>query len=121
MCITWTGASAIPSVSLCAREVAIYASCGTSLVDTRGRLQPDFMLGDVFGVSLDKADWQDRDHYIAPTAAGRTFFGEWNPKYPAFDRGGTFRREGATRRRGTCHENSALARARPDEILFHPQ
>ncbi len=64
----------------------LYASGGTSLVDLQGRQQPDFMLGDVFGVSLVKADWRDRDHYIAPTAAGQALFGDWTPRYPAFAR-----------------------------------
>lgn len=68
----------------------VYASGGTSLVDTSGRLQPDFMLADVLGVALVKADWQDREHYIAPTPAGQPFFADWSPKYPAFVRGSAF-------------------------------
>jgi hypothetical protein len=49
----------------------LYASGATSLVKNTGQRQPDFMLGDVLGVSLVKADWTDREHYIAPTDAGR--------------------------------------------------
>jgi hypothetical protein len=66
---------------------ALYASGGTSLVDKRGRLQKDFMLADVFGVSLVKADWGERAHYIAPTADGQAHFAEYSIKYPALTRG----------------------------------
>jgi Hypothetical glycosyl hydrolase 6/Lacto-N-biose phosphorylase central domain len=62
----------------------LYASGGTSLVNKRGQMQKDFMLADVFGVSIDKADWQKRDHYIAPTPEGAEYFVEFDAKYPAF-------------------------------------
>ena len=52
----------------------LLASGGTSLVNKRGQLQKDFMLADVFGVSIVKADWQDREHYIGPTEAGARSF-----------------------------------------------
>jgi len=65
----------------------LYASGGTSLVNERGQLQKDFMLADVLGVSLVKADWQDREHYLAPTTAGQKYFGNWTAKYPPFVRG----------------------------------
>ncbi len=65
----------------------LYASGGTSLVNKRGQLQADFMLADILGVSLLKADWQDREHYIAPTAVGQKIFGNWSAKYPPFVRG----------------------------------
>ncbi|MBK9138494.1 MAG: beta-galactosidase [Verrucomicrobia bacterium] len=65
----------------------LYASGTTSLIQNTGRLQPDFMLGDVFGVSLVKADWGDRDHYVAPTDAGQADFADWDQKYPAYVRG----------------------------------
>jgi len=74
----------------------LYASGGTSLVDPRGRLQPDLMLGDVFGVSMQGGasgaaiggdTWRPREHYIAPTPAGQSFFGEYSIKYPAFATG----------------------------------
>ena len=41
------------------------------------------MLADVFGVTLVKADWHDREHYVAPTAAGAKLFGNFSAKYPA--------------------------------------
>jgi hypothetical protein len=63
---------------------ALYASGGTSLVDERGRLQPDFMLADVLGVSLVEADWTEHEHYIAPTALGQPFFGTCSARYPAY-------------------------------------
>lgn len=66
---------------------ALYASGGSSLVNKRGRMQKDFMLADVLGVSIRKADWQDRKHYIAPTSAGQPCFGNWSGKYPAYVRG----------------------------------
>jgi Hypothetical glycosyl hydrolase 6 len=63
---------------------ALYASGGTSLVNKRGQMQKDFMLADVFGVSIAQADWQKRDHYIAPTPEGAEYFAEFDAKYPAF-------------------------------------
>jgi hypothetical protein len=62
----------------------LLASGGTSLVNKQGQLQKDFMLADVFGVSIVKADWHDREHYIAPTAAGAKLFGNFSAKYPPF-------------------------------------
>jgi len=62
----------------------LLATGGTSLVNKRGQLQKDFMLADVFGVSILKPDWQDREHYIGPTEAGAKFFGNFSAKYPAF-------------------------------------
>lgn len=70
---------------------SIIASGGTSLVDTHGRKQPDFMLADVFGVSLVEANWQPRNHYLAPTAAGQSYFPEFDSKYPAFCSGYGFK------------------------------
>jgi hypothetical protein len=67
----------------------LYLSGATSLVKHTGHRQPDFMLGDVLGVSLVKADWTDREHYVAPTDAGRTEFPGWDTEYPAFVRGPT--------------------------------
>jgi hypothetical protein len=67
----------------------LYASGATSLVKNTGQRQPDFMLSDVFGLSLVKADWTDREHYVAPTEAGRPDFPGWDTKYPAFVRGPT--------------------------------
>jgi hypothetical protein len=65
----------------------LYASGGTSLVNEHGQLQPDFLLADVFGVSIAKPDWTEREHYIAPTPAGREQFPGWDAKYPAYVRG----------------------------------
>lgn len=67
----------------------LYASGATSLVKNTGQRQPDFMLGDVLGVSLENADWTDREHYLAPTEVGRPDFPGWELKYPAFVRGPT--------------------------------
>ena len=62
----------------------LLATGGTSLVDKTGHQHEDFMLADVFGVSVKKADWSPRNHYIAPTAAGQPLFAEFDPRYPAF-------------------------------------
>lgn len=67
----------------------LYASGATSLVNKNGERQPDFMLADLFGVSLLKADWVDREHYVAPTPKGRDFFPGWDTNYPAYVRGPT--------------------------------
>lgn len=62
----------------------LLATGGTSLVDKEGNKQDDFMLADVFGVSVKKADWSPRNHYLAPTETGQRFFPEFDPEYPAF-------------------------------------
>ena len=66
---------------------ALYARGGTSLVNQRGQLQPDFLLADVFGVSIAKPDGIEREHYIAPTSTDRGRFPGWDAKYPAYIRG----------------------------------
>ncbi len=63
------------------------ASGATSLVLNTGQHQPDFMLSEVFGASLVKANWTDREHYLSPTDAGRADFPGWDARYPAFVRG----------------------------------
>lgn len=63
---------------------ALYANGWTSLVDKQGHLQPDFMLAGVFGVSLRRPDWKGHEHFIAPTAEGQAFFGDFTAPYPAF-------------------------------------
>jgi hypothetical protein len=68
------------------RGGALYASGGTSLVTTEGRRGEDLQLADVFGVSLVKADWSDREHYLAPTAAGAVEFAGWDSAHPPFVR-----------------------------------
>ncbi len=66
------------------RGGALYASGGTSLVTTAGKRGEDFQLADVFGASLVKADWSDREHYLAPTAAGAVEFAGWDSAHPPF-------------------------------------
>ncbi|MEX0679172.1 MAG: alpha-L-fucosidase [Pirellulales bacterium] len=63
---------------------ALLATGGTSLVNTRGELQKDFVLADVFGASIVKADWHDWQHYVAPTTAAAGLFGNFSAKYPPF-------------------------------------
>jgi hypothetical protein len=65
----------------------LYASGVTSLVDKQGRLQKDFMLADLFGVSLEKIDFQSREHYVAPTATGASLFSDFDADYPAYVNG----------------------------------
>jgi hypothetical protein len=62
----------------------LLASGGTSLVDKQGRTQNDFMLADVFGVSLVKAAWHDQEHYVAPTALGQKLFAGFSTGHPPF-------------------------------------
>ena len=65
----------------------LYASGPSSLVDKRGKLHEDFMLGDVFGVSLlEKPNWDGYIHYVAPTREGAQYFTEFSEKYPAYTR-----------------------------------
>jgi len=65
----------------------LYASGVTSLVDKQGRMQNDFMLADLFGVHLEKIDFQAREHYVAPTAAGASLFSDFDADYPAYVNG----------------------------------
>jgi hypothetical protein len=65
----------------------LWASGWTSLVDPRGRLHQDFLLADVFGVTLRRPHWQPWEHYVAPTDAGMALFEPFSKKYPAFVRG----------------------------------
>ncbi|HEX3728130.1 MAG TPA: beta-galactosidase trimerization domain-containing protein [Pirellulales bacterium] len=69
------------------RGGTLLATGGTSLVDKRGTLQGDFLLGDVLGVSIERSEWQDREHYIAPTPAGAPWFGTISAKYPIYVNG----------------------------------
>jgi len=66
---------------------ALYASGGSSLVSQHGHLLDDFQLADVFGVSIVKPDWSEREHYIAGSGEGREYFSDWDAKYPAYVRG----------------------------------
>jgi len=62
----------------------LYASGSTSVVDTNGQQQSDFLLADVFGVSLVEAGWGTRKRYLNPTRQGQKFFTEFDQAYPAF-------------------------------------
>ncbi|MCA9443519.1 MAG: beta-galactosidase, partial [Candidatus Omnitrophica bacterium] len=66
---------------------SLYASGCTSLVTKTGRRHPDFMLSDVFGVSIDEPVWEDKEHYLSPTTVGRELLSEWTQKYPAYVKG----------------------------------
>lgn len=77
----------------------LLATGGSSLVTKEGKLRKDFMLSDVFGVSLVKADWTPRKHYLAPAegaaAAGdreqsQGVLPEFDAKYPAYTEGPGF-------------------------------
>jgi len=69
----------------------LLATGGTSLVDKQGRRQADFMLADVFGASIEHADWNDRKHFLAPTDAGAELFPEFDARHPAFCTGYGFK------------------------------
>jgi len=114
----------------------LYASGATSLVKNTGQRQPDFMLGDVLGVSLTKADWTDREHYITPTKDGSPDFPGWDAKYPAFVRGPTMDvhpLSGATvlgtrtlpwaapeaRRFSSIHSNPPWQATDQSEVVYH--
>ena len=62
----------------------LLATGATSLVDKSGVKHDNFLLADVFGVKLRRADWSRRNHYLSPTPAGENLFPEFNAKYPAF-------------------------------------
>jgi hypothetical protein len=62
----------------------LIATGGSSLVDKHGRMRQNFMLADVFGIDLVKANWTPRKHYISPTAAGYDLFPEFDRQYPAY-------------------------------------
>jgi hypothetical protein len=115
----------------------LYASGATSCVKTSGQLQPDFMLADLFGVSLVRTDWTDREHYLAPTGAGRGAFSGWDAHYPAYVRGPTVdvrARDGATvlatrtlpwpapdpRSFSSVHSNPPWVATDLPEVVFNP-
>lgn len=62
----------------------LMATGWSSVVDTGGHLQPDFMLGDVFGVRLVEPHWKPWPHYVAPTDLGKDVFDHFSPAYPPF-------------------------------------
>lgn len=66
---------------------ALYASGCTSLVTTRGKLQENFLLSDLFGVDLQEAHWEDKEFYVSPTVSGQPILEEWTQKYPAYIKG----------------------------------
>ncbi len=65
----------------------LIATGGTSIVDKLGRKHSDFMLADVFGVSLVEANWSNRNHYIAPTSDGQDLFPEFDTRAPVYSQG----------------------------------
>jgi hypothetical protein len=65
----------------------LIATGGSSLVTKQGKKLDDFMLSDVFGVSIVKEDWSDRKHYLSPTSSGGDIFPEFSELYPAFTSG----------------------------------
>jgi hypothetical protein len=65
----------------------LLATGGSSLVDKQGRKHSDFMLADLLGVSLVKANWSSRIHYITPTLSGQHLFADFDAKYPALSSG----------------------------------
>ncbi len=101
----------------------ILATGTTSLVTKDGVQRSDFELADVFGVSLVKADWSARHHYLAPTAAGANLFPEFDATHPAFaDQTGFEVRphEGATVLATTTHPWPREDRSRFSSIHSDP-
>jgi hypothetical protein len=115
---------------------AVYASGAASLLSPTGRLREDFLLGDVFGVTLEKVDWAGHDHYIAPTATGRGLFDWFTAERPAYAKGPGFAvraRDGAEvlatttlpwpapdgRHFSSFHSNPPWQPTRRPEIVFH--
>ena len=62
----------------------LVATGGSSLVTKQGKKLDDFMLADVYGVRLVKADWTERVHYLIPTEAGAELLPDYNAEYPAY-------------------------------------
>lgn len=115
----------------------LIATGGTSVVDKRGKQHSQFQLGDVFGVRLTKADWTERNHYVAPTAAGQSLFPEFDARYPAFCPGYGFSVEAEpaatvlatttlpwptsdTSRFSSIHSDPPWRPTDNPEIVFHP-
>ena len=98
----------------------LLASGSTSLVDKQGRLQKDFLLGDVFGVAIEKADWGDRERYLAPTPAGAAVR-QLQRQVSGLRESAGHASHGAQGSRGAGHDHPALAGARPVEVLLDPQ
>ena len=94
----------------------LYASGGTSLVTPDGKQQKDFLLADVLGVSLVKADWTDRDHYLAPTPAGAAEFAGWSAERPPYSRGTGFTVR--ARRGAEVLATTTLPWPKPEPSLF---
>jgi beta-galactosidase GanA len=59
----------------------LYVSKGASLLTETGRRQPDFMLGDVFGVRY-QGETQEKFTYAAPEAGFDSLMPEFSKKYP---------------------------------------
>ncbi len=62
----------------------LFASGTTSLVDKSGRLHADFMLADVWGVSLQRVDWKPTKYYVSPTGTGQRLFPDYDRTYPVY-------------------------------------
>ena len=62
---------------------ALYASAGTSLLCADGVQQPDFMLGDVFGVSCE-GHTEHEVTYFVPEEEGEGLMSAWTQEHPCF-------------------------------------
>jgi len=62
----------------------LLATGSTSLIGKDGTKHEDFLLSDVFGVSVISTDWTKRVHYIAPTEHGAMLFPDFDAEYPAY-------------------------------------
>ncbi len=101
------------------RGGTLLASGGSSLVNKQGQLQKDFMLSDVFGVSLVKADWHPTEHYIAPTADGAKLFGDFSASIPRSSSASAWK-FARSRRHRAGHDDASLAGALGRSVLFDP-
>ena len=135
-CITWTRRRLRRSASGFGVAARSTRAARRSLVDKSGQRRGDFMLADVLGASIVKAEWSDRDHYMAPAAAGRDLFPGWDAKYPAFFPGPGMEvraRDGATvlatttlpwpapdrRQFSSIHSNPPWVATDRPEVVFH--
>ena len=61
----------------------LYASAGTSLLRSDGVQQPDFMLGDVFGVVCE-GETEHEVTYFVPEGEGEGLMSDWTREHPCF-------------------------------------
>jgi hypothetical protein len=59
----------------------LYASKGASLIDEKGIRQPDFLLGELFGVAY-HGRTREKFTYVAPVPSDKDFMPEYSIKYP---------------------------------------